>query len=376
MTHIALNAHLLAAGGGYRAAGIHGYIYHTLAHLPAATPTGWHLTAFLGAQHNGVPPGIHPRRAHLNTTAPPRRILWEQVLQPAQLRGYDLYHALAFVAPALPVVPPFVVTIYDLSFVHYPQVLSRARRTYLRAFTAHTARRAARVIAISHSTARDVIDVFGIDAGKVDVAPPGTDFERFRPLPPEQVAAFRAARNLPDDFWLFLGTLEPRKNLPTLLRAYARLPRESRPALVLAGGKGWDYADVFETIAQQGLERDVQAPGFIPMADLPLWYNSASVFLYPSLYEGFGIPPLEAMACGTPVIVSDVSSLPEVVAGTDALRVPPHDGDAWHAALLTALDDGDWRERAGASGMEGAARYTWANTAQQTVHSYQHALGN
>ena len=144
---------------------------------------------------------------------------------------------------------------------------------------------------------------------------------------------------------------------------------------MLAGGKGWDYDAIFETIAAYGLTDDVRLPGFIPAADLPLWYNSATLFVYPSLFEGFGIPPLEAMACGTPVIVSDASSLPEVVAGSDGITVPPEDVDAWTAALLTALDDADWRERAQTTGLAAAQRYTWQRTARQTVDSYLQVLG-
>lgn len=370
MAHVGINAHLLAARAGYRTAGIHGYIYNTLTHLPR---TGWEFTVMVGRHNSFAAEGLNVRRAGLDTESPPRRILWEQAVQPFQLSAYDLYHAMAFVAPALPIKPPFVVTVYDLSFVHYPQVLSTARRAYLRTFTAQTVRRAARVIAISESTAQDVRDVFG--AANVDVAPPGTDFERFKPLPPAQVAAFRREKNLPEAFWLFVGTLEPRKNLPTLLAAYAQLPQDTRPPLVLAGGKGWDYAPIFDTIARHRLEDDVLTPGFLPVAELPLWYNSAALFVYPSLFEGFGIPPLEAMACGTPVIVSDVSSLPEVVAGSANLRVPPGDVAAWVDALTRALDDADWRERAAASGIKAARRYTWTNTAQQTITSYQRALG-
>ncbi len=375
MTHIGMNAHLLSASKGYRTAGIHGYIYNTLAHLPAAAPD-WQFTAMVGGANPVTFDGVTPRRAALDTESPARRILWEQIIQPLTLGDYDLYHAMAFVAPALPIRQPFVVTVYDLSFVHYPEVLSTARRLYLQSFTAHTCRRAARVIAISHSTARDVSAVFGIDPACIDVAPPGTDFDRFRPLPAADVTAFKREQGLPDDFWLFVGTLEPRKNLPLLLQAYAQLPADSRPVLVLGGGKGWDYGAIFEAIASLKLERHVVTPGFIPMEALPLWYNSAATFLYPSLYEGFGIPPLEAMACGTPVIVSDVSSLPEVVANSEGLRVPPHDVDAWVAALTTALDDPAWRERAAASGQTAAQRYTWQHTANQTILSYQAALKN
>jgi len=373
--HIGINAHLLAHQAGYRSAGIHGYIYNTLAALPKVVGPTTRLTAMVGKANPVTFDGVDIDQAALDTTAPIRRVLWEQAIQPFRLGRFDLYHAMAFVGPMLPYPPPTIVTIYDLSFIHYPQVLSSARRAYLSAFTRHTVQRAERVIAISHSTAQDVIDVFGVPPAKVDVAPCGTDFDRFRPLPPEQVGAFRVAKGLPEHFWLFLGTLEPRKNLPTLLKAYAQLPPDTRPPLVLGGGRGWGYRPIFEAIAAHQLTDEVLLPGFIPADELPLWYNSADVFVYPSVYEGFGIPPLEAMACGTPVIVSDASSLPEVVAGSDGLRVPPLDIGAWVAALQMALDDTSWRERAAQTGRQAARRYTWDDTAQQTWASYQKVVG-
>jgi glycosyltransferase involved in cell wall biosynthesis len=370
MTHIGLNAHLLSGKAGYRSAGIHSYIYNTLAHLPAAAPKDWRFTAMVGAGNPAQFDGMTMRHSRWNTESPLRRILWEQIAQPGQLREFDLYHALAFVAPLwLPV--PMVVTVYDLSFLHYPQVLTPARRLYLRAFTRLTCQRARRVIAISHSTARDVVDSLNIPADKVDVAAPGYNAEIFKPLPSEEVAEFRLRKNLPERFWLFIGTLEPRKNLPILLEAYANLPRNERPPLLIGGGKGWQYDEIFATVERRGLQNDVQFLGFVPAEELSLWYNSAELFVYPSVFEGFGLPVLEAMACGTPVIVSDASSLPEV-AGTAG--IPPHDIDAWTQALYTALTDAAWHEQARTRGLEEVKRYTWKSTAQLTLRSYQCAL--
>src|SRR5262249_40235494 len=159
------------------------------------------------------------------------------------------------------------------------------------------------VIAISHSTANDLTQTMRIPADKIDVAAPGCDPAVFRLLPAEQIAAFRAKKHLPDRFWLFIGTLEPRKNLTTLIEAYAAL--QDRPPLIIGGGKGWDYDPIYEMVSRHHLEDLVQFVGFIPAEDLAIWYNCAEVFIYPSVFEGFGLPVLEAMACGTPVIVSD-----------------------------------------------------------------------
>lgn len=374
MTHIGLNAHLLSGKAGYRSAGIHGYIYHTLVNLAAEAPEDWRFTAMVGGKNALAFDGITMRRAGWDTESPLRRILWEQIAQPSQLGDFDLYHALAFVSPVL-MTKPSVVTVYDLSFLHYPQVLSASRRLYLRLFTALSCRRARRVIAISQSTARDLSDSLGIPADKIDVAVPGYDITTYKPLPREQVEAFRKQQNLPDRFWLFLGTLEPRKNLPMLLEAYAALPKSERLPLIMAGGKGWDYEAIFSSVERYNLVKEVQFPGYLPMDALPLWYNSAEAFIYPSVFEGFGLPVLEAMACGTPVIVSDASSLPEV-AGNAGMCLPPQDVQAWTAGLQRAYADDVWRTQARERGLTEAARFHWRQTAQATIASYRRALNS
>lgn len=372
MTHIGLNAHLLSGQAGYRSAGIHGYIYNTLLHLPQAAPEDWRFTVMVGAQVQAALDGLTVRRSRWNTESPYRRIVWEQAAQPWQLGGFDLYHAMTFVSPLL-LARPSVVTVYDLSFIHYPALLSPTRRLYLRLLTSLSCQRARRVIAISQSTARDLTDSLGIPPEKIDVALPGYNTTAYRPLPPEQVDAFRQRLNLPERFWLFLGTLEPRKNLVTLLEAYAALPRSERLPLILAGGKGWDYDPIFAAVERLSLSDSVRFPGFVPVEDLPLWYNSAEVFIYPSVFEGFGLPVLEALACGTPVIVSNASSLPEV-AGESGLLIPPQDTVAWTQALQRAAVDADWREQAGLAGQAWASHFSWAAAARSTVASYRQAL--
>jgi glycosyltransferase involved in cell wall biosynthesis len=370
--HIGLNAHLLSAEKGYRSAGIHGYIYNVLAHLAAAAPEDWRFTAMVGQKTQHTFSGIDLRHAPLDTQSPIRRIVWEQTIQPWMLAPFDLYHALAFVSPLI-LTRSSVVTVYDLSFIHYPQLLTPARRLYLRLFTRLSCQRARRVIAISQSTARDLHTTLDIPLGKIDVASCGYDVRRYRPLPATDIETFRRWRGLPERFWLFLGTLEPRKNLPTLLDAYARLPEFERLPLFLAGAKGWMYDDIFQRIEQHGLAGSVHLPGFVPAEELPLWYNSAEVLVYPSVFEGFGLPVLEAMACGTPVIVSDASSLPEV-AGNAGKCIPAHDIYAWTEALRSAYRDADWRQEASRFGMRQAASFTWENTARQIVRSYQLAV--
>lgn len=374
MTKIALNAHLLAkATNSYRAAGIHSYIHELLRQMPTLAPHDWDFTAMVGGANPASYEGITMKRAAFDTEAPSKRIIWEQLLQPLQLGGYDLYHAMAFVAPLF-TRQPMVVTVYDLTFLRYPERLTTARRLYLQTFTAQTCRRAKRILAISQSTADDLSELLGIDPAKIDVTPLGYDRNIFKPLPDEAIAQFRKQKNLPERFWLYLGTLEARKNLTTLVEAYAALPEDERPLLVLAGGKGWKIEPLFEAIEKHNLGDSIRFTGFVPDDEIALWYNSAELFLFPSVFEGFGLPVLEAMACGTPVITSNVSSLPEVAEGA-GLCLPPHDSTAWTSALQRVYHDATWRAEASANGLHKARQFSWEQTARLTIASYQHALG-
>ncbi len=370
--HIGINAHLLSGHTGYRSAGIHSYIYQTLRHLPDADPDV-RYTVFVGAGRPASVERLVVRRSRLHTERPAVRVLWEQAVQPIELRraGVDLHHAMAFVAPLLAPCPS-VVTVYDLSFMHYPQLFHAANRLYLRTLTGISCRRARRVIAISESTAHDVVNLLGVPAARVDVAVPGVEARFFAPISEKVCAAFRAEKGLPDRFMLFVGTLEPRKNLLTLLRAYAMLPTRD-VKLVLVGGKGWMYEDVFRTIDELALGDDVLLPGYVPDVELPRWYAGAELFVYPSVYEGFGLPLLEAMATGTPVIASNTSSLPEAV-GSAGMLPPPDDAEAWADAMAQAIASQAWRAEACAQGRARARSFTWARTAAQTVAAYRRTL--
>ncbi len=369
---VGLNAHLLAGAAGYRSAGIHAYISNLLRHLPAVAGPDWRFTAMTGAGSSATFNEVRMRRARMATESPLRRVFWEQALQPWQLGQFDLYHALAFVAPVF-LTTPMAVTVYDLSFLRYPARLGRARRHYLRAMTALTCVRARRVLAISQSTADDLAALLGLPAQKIDVTPLGYDRAAFRPLQAREIAHFRRKQGLPARFWLYVGTLEPRKNLPMLLEAYARLAPSERLPLILGGGRGWMAREVFAAIAGLGLQDSVRHAGFIPTADLPLWYNCAEAFLYPSVYEGFGLPVLEAMACGAPVLTTNVSSLPEV-AGEAGMCLPPDDSERWTGALRGLWRDEAWRREARERGLRRAKRFSWERTAELTLASYRKAL--
>jgi glycosyltransferase involved in cell wall biosynthesis len=370
-THVGVNAHLLSLTGGYRSAGISSYIYNLLHHLPATAPE-MEYTVFLNEGRYQAPPGLRLKVSRLPTNHPPVRILWEQALLPwiARSEGLDLYHSTAFVGPVASNCP-FVTTVHDLSFLYYPDRFRSLRRRYLQVFARISVRRARRVIAVSESTKRDLVSVYDISPAKIDVVHNGVDAS-FRPLPADQVAAFRQQKGLPDRFVLFVGTLEPRKNVVRLVEAYARLPK-GRPPLVLVGGKGWFYDEIFRRVEAMELTDEVHFSGFVPAEDLPLWYNAADLFVYPSIYEGFGLPALEAMACGTAVITSTASSLPEVV-GKAGKLVDPTDTEALATAMEQVLGDREMQEQMQAAGLVQAEGFSWEKTARQTVDSYRHAL--
>jgi glycosyltransferase involved in cell wall biosynthesis len=370
--HVGVNAHLLSLDQNYRSAGINWYIYHLLCHLPDAD-SDLAYTAFLGERRFVGTPGVRCSLTRLPTHRPQVRIVWEQLVQPwaARRAGVDLVHAPAFVGPLVGS-PPFVVTIHDLSFVGYPQNFRSGNRAYLRLFTRLSVHTARRVIAVSHSTREDLARFYGLSPRKVDVVYNGVD-PAFRPMPADEVAAFRVRRGLPDRFILFVGTLEPRKNIARLISAYAQVP-QPRPPLLLVGGKGWLYDDIFRRVESLGLTGEVNFVGYVEAAELPAWYNAALLFVYPSLYEGFGLPVLEAMACGTPVVSSTASSLPEVT-GEAGILVDPHDTDALAGAIRRLAGDASLRDELATAGVRQAARFSWSETARGTARCFRRALG-
>ncbi len=373
--HVVINAHLLSGDPSYRSAGVHQYIYHLLTHLPQA---GCRVTAFVGPRGAGAQPVAQAESPRYRTTRWPThrpfaRVLWEQLAQGRALRavGADLAHGPVFVGPLMAPCP-VVVTVHDLSFLRYPRLFRPANRLYLRLFTRLSVQRARRVIAVSTYTAEETVRLLGVAREKIRVVYHGVD-PVFRPLPPEEVAAFRARRGLPDRFVLFVGTLEPRKNLVRLIEAFARSCADSGTVLVLAGARGWYDEEIFAAVERLGLSSQVHFPGYIPNDELPLWYNAAEFFAYPSLYEGFGLPVLEAQACGTPVLTSSVSALPEA-AGDGALMVNPYHVEAIADGLHRLLTDETIRETLRRRGLEHAARFSWPRTAADTVTVYQETV--
>lgn len=370
--HVGLNAQLLAPPGTYRAAGISGYIAGLLGHLPQAAPH-LHYTAWLPQTRAGLD-GVEQVATGGSEDQVGRRIFWEQVSLPRQARRLrvDLIHGPAFSVPARAAVPT-VVSIPDLSFRLFPAYHPRGRRLYLDLITRLSLARARAVIAISESTKRDVCRLYGVEESRVRVTHLGVGSE-FAVQSPAERAAFRTRAGM-GAYIYYQGTLEPRKNLLTLVEAYRQL-REGgwrEHLLVLGGAPGWGHEGIREAVQRHGLEDQVVFLGYVPPAESPDWYAAAELFVYPSAYEGFGLPPLEAMACGTAVVTANTSSLPEVV-GDAGVMVNPGDARALAEAMLHLLSSPKHRAELAAAGAERARRFTWAATATATAEVYAQCL--
>lgn len=327
---------------------------------------------------------LRPKRAKLPEFSNPRmhsktvrlpgrfyRLITDKlpVLPPSSfVGGWDLYHGLNYHVPGGK--SPSIVNIYDMSFMLYPRYFTPERLRDIGRKAAVSSARAGRIITGSISARRDIVELLGAPEEKVAVIYNGVGRE-FRPAGASAAEKFRRSKNLPEKFILFVGTIEPRKNLNVLARAFHELDLPGM-SLVIAGGRGWLYDGLFEEIRRLNLGDRVLFTGYVPDEDLPGLYSCASVFVYPSVYEGFGFPPLEAMACGTPVITGNRSSLPEIV-GDAGICVDPEDAGELAEAISGVLGDGGLRRRMSEKGVGRAAEFTWDKCASETYNLYREA---
>jgi glycosyltransferase involved in cell wall biosynthesis len=307
-------------------------------------------------------------------------ILWQRLRVPLPVDlitgAVDVFHSPDYVLPPVRRGRK-VVTIHDLSFLRYPEGAEPSLRRYLSSAVPRGAKEADLALADSESTRRDVIELLGIQSEKVRVVYPGVS-EAFRPIEdPEKLAAVKERYQLTLPFLLSVGTLEPRKNLIVLLEAYALLRKEKglEHNLVIAGAPGWQYEGIFHRVEELSLEGDVSFLNYVPERDLPTLYCLADVLVFPSIYEGFGFPALEAMACGTPVITSDSSSLPEVV-GDAGLMVPGDDGEALAAAISELTESAGLQARLAKKGLSRARQFSWQRTGEELLTVYADLCGH
>lgn len=279
----------------------------------------------------------------------------------------DISHFFNFVIPPRPV-GKVVNTVHDLVYLNFPETMEKRNYRRLCNHLKRSCQEADIVITVSHTIKQEIADQMGIPKEKIRVVYNGVDQKRFHPN------AGRLA-SMPEHYFLYLGTLEPRKNLTGLLEAYQLgKKRFDGCKLVLGGAKGWEYNEIFQKVRELGLENDVVFPGYLPAERLPALYAGADAFVFPSFYEGFGIPPLEAMACGTPVITSCCSSLPEV-AGDAAVLVNPYHREELAAAMERVLTDEILRKTCICRGLERVKKFTWEKAADDVFQIYKE-LGN
>ena len=361
----------------HRRAGLGRYAESLARALVAAGPDRYAL--FFNAEQ-----GIEPLAGleHLPTYTvalgykPWRMLVWMGQLARLSFRRLvpeaTLFHATEHLLLPLRRVPT-VLTVHDLIFRHLPQHHKSLNRWYLNATMPLYCRRADQIIAISQATRQDLMAAYGVPAEKITVIPEAAD-PQFHPQSPETVTIVRARYELPQRYLLFVGTIEPRKNLGRLLEAFEALHSEGlTEGLVIVGRRGWLTDEFFARLERSPVRDAVLFPGYVPDPDLPAIYTGAQAVAFPSLYEGFGLPVLEAMACGTPVVTSSTSSLPEV-GGDAALYANPLDADELRAQIRHVLSDtalaADLRTR----GLVQASRFSWSQTAAQTRAIYDTIL--
>ncbi len=360
---IGIDARLLA----YRTGGISTYIRQMVITLSEIAPPD---AIGIFNHRKASSPVATPFRSYRLFTPPHHRI--ERLALSAELMHHRLkiWHSPDFI-------PPYrggkahIITVHDLTFLHFPQHKDADAVRYYNGQIERAVRQADHILSVSHATKHDLMTMLHVPEEKITVQPNGID-QYFVPISDDEKVSWRTRLNLPQEFILFVGTLEPRKNIPALLDAYAMM--HNPPPLVLVGRMGWLFDETLtqiHTLQAQG--KTIILRDDIDDVSLPAVYGCANVLVMPSFYEGFGLPALEAMACGTPVVVSDNSSLPEVV-GDVGLLVNPHEPETIRIALEQALSDSTWRADAIRRGIARARGFTWENSAKIVWSVYQNML--
>ena len=316
---------------------------------------------------------VWPDTVRRITMVTPPHNRFEQITLPMELlrTNIEVLHSPDFI-------PPFrrryrsVITVHDLAFLRFPHLLTAESARYYGQI-GKAVKSADQIIAVSNSTKQDIQDLLRVDPGKITTVYSAAAPE-CRPLSEQEKQERRKSLGLPERYILFVGTLEPRKNLPTLLEAIPAVWKEHRIPLIVVGGKGWLFERTFMTADRLRLTSDqVRFVGAVPSAQLADYYGCATCLVMPSLYEGFGLPALEAMACGTPVVVSNVSSLPEIVADS-GLLVDPQDVTGLAETLIRLIADVNLQKALGQAGLQRAATFSWKRAAMETLAVYQRAV--
>lgn len=354
---IGINAALNSAREGYRQTGVSRYIGELIDGIGRVKEPQDQLLVL--GQHTG------PIK-----DSPMARILWEQSLLPVNIAAQrlDVFHAPIGAVPLLSRTPS-VVTVHDLAFLKFPEQLPKSRRAWLIAATRLSARRAARIITVSQATANDLQEWLDVPDDRIQAIPLAPS-DKVKRVEGTSLNVFRMKWKIEHPYVLAVGTLEPRKNLPTLLRAFAKIKDDIEHDLVLVGPEGWLTGELKATLEELHLGNRVRLTGFVSDEELGGWYSGADLFAFPSHYEGFGLPGIEAMRCGAPVLCSNNSAFPEVV-GDAGVLIPAADVNAWADSMLDLLRDETKRQELQQRGFIRAGQFNWDRTAQETYDVYK-----
>jgi glycosyltransferase involved in cell wall biosynthesis len=288
-------------------------------------------------------------------------------------RGLDVFHSPDFIPPYC-AAKKHVITIHDLTFLHYPDYLTADSRRYYNDQILAACHHANAILAVSEATKHDLVDLLNVPENKITVQPHGAD-EQYRPMSHEETEPIRAALDIPRDYILHVGTLEPRKNIIGLVKGYKLLleAMPDAPPVLLVGRRGWLFEQTRTEIEALGINEHIIWRDSVTDEQLPAVYNMALVIVSPSFHEGFGMPALEAMACGTLPIVSNRSSLPEVV-GDVGLLINPDEPETIAQALQKALTDTQWREKQSQAAIKRSSLFTWERSAHIALQTYKSVL--
>jgi glycosyltransferase involved in cell wall biosynthesis len=310
---------------------------------------------------------------HKNYTSNYKRILAEQIMLLKEFNKYDLIHFIDYSSPLIKIKKPFIVTIHDLSYYKYPETFTYGSRKIKKIIAPYSIKNATRIIADSNNTKKDILSMFNVNEEKIKVIYPGRpNYQRIEDI--NEIKKVKRKYRISGEYILYLGTLEPRKNILSLIDAYYNLIKEEiSENLVIAGKKGWLYSDIFEKVNHLKLSDRIIFVGFVDEKDKPALYSGAKVFIYPSLYEGFGLPPLEAMTCGTPVIASRTSSLPEVIEES-GIYINPRDINSISQALYDLIKNKNLRNKLKELGIKRSRFFDWKKTVEQVLEVYNEIL--
>jgi len=310
------------------------------------------------------------------------RKLWTQFALPVKLSfgsKIDIFFTLGHYGPRFSQIP-YSITIFDLSYLRFPELFKKSDLYQLTNWSKYSIRSAKHIFTISYATKTDIIKNYKIDDRKISVTYPGYDQKGFKPQSKSKIEKVRNKYKVKDDYILFVGTLQPRKNVERLIEAFKKVTQLSvlsswNLQLVIAGKNGWLYESIFEKVKSLKLEKEIIFTDYVPDDELPALISGAKVFVLPSLWEGFGIPVVEAQACGVPVAVSDTSSLPEIVRESGVL-VNPGSIDSVAQGIRKVLTDEKFRQNLIKKGFVNIKRFSWQKCANETLETLEKLASN